>query len=82
MPLAAWDDRSGAPARPWSNAITVVPFGQADSKHVPLTGIARDGARRMPAEALRAKVDAFVAVVCGRYATERTPARLAVQPCP
>jgi putative transposase len=40
---------------------TVVPFRQADSVDDPLTEIAREGARRMLAEALRAEVDAFVA---------------------
>jgi putative transposase len=40
---------------------TVVPFRQADSIDDPLTEIAREGARRMLAEALRAEVDAFVA---------------------
>ena len=40
---------------------TVVPFRQADSIDDLLTEIAREGARRMLAEALRAEVDAFVA---------------------
>lgn len=40
---------------------TVVPFRQADSIDDPLTEIAREGARRMLAEALRAEVDAFIA---------------------
>ena len=40
---------------------TVVPFRQADSMDDLLTEIAREGARRMLAEALRAEVDAFVA---------------------
>jgi putative transposase len=40
---------------------TVVPFRQADSIGDLLTEIAREGARRMLAEALRAEVDAFVA---------------------
>lgn len=39
---------------------TVVPFRQAASIDDPLTEIAREGARRMLAEALRAEVDAFV----------------------
>ena len=44
---------------------TVVPFRQADSIDDPLTEIAREGARRMLAEALRAEVDAFVAGFAG-----------------
>jgi len=40
---------------------TVVPFRHADSIDDPLTAIAREGARRMLAEALKAEADAFVA---------------------
>src|SRR5829696_9766094 len=40
---------------------TVVAFRQADSVDDPLTEIAREGARRMLAEALKAEADAFVA---------------------
>jgi putative transposase len=40
---------------------TIVPFRQIDSVDDPLTEIAREGARRMLAEAVRAEADAFVA---------------------
>jgi len=40
---------------------TVVAFRQDDSVDDPLTELARDGARRMLAEALKAEADAFVA---------------------
>ena len=40
---------------------TVIPFRHANSIDDPLTEIAREGARRMLAEALRAEADAFVA---------------------
>lgn len=40
---------------------TVVPFRQAGFIDDPLTDVAREGARRMLAEALRVEVDAFVA---------------------
>jgi putative transposase len=40
---------------------TVVAFRQVDSVDDPLTELARDGARRMLAEALKAEADAFVA---------------------
>lgn len=40
---------------------TVVPFRHADSIEDPLTEIAREGARRMLAAALKAEADAFVA---------------------
>src|SRR5215204_4299228 len=40
---------------------TVVPFRQVVSVDDPLTELARDGARRMLAEALKAEADAFVA---------------------
>jgi len=40
---------------------TVIPFRHADSIEDPLTEIAREGARRMLAEALKAEADAFVA---------------------
>jgi transposase-like protein len=39
---------------------TVIPFRQSDSLEDPLTEIAREGARRMLAEALKAEADAFV----------------------
>ncbi|MDF0604022.1 IS256 family transposase, partial [Psychromarinibacter sp. C21-152] len=41
--------------------ITITPFHQPGSVEDPLTEIARDGARRMLAAALRAEADAFVA---------------------
>lgn len=41
-------------------ATTVLPFRQADSIEDPLTEIAREGARRMIAVAIRAEVDEFV----------------------
>jgi transposase-like protein len=44
---------------------TVVPFRQSDFLEDPLTEIAREGARRMLAEALRAEADAFVANFAG-----------------
>lgn len=40
---------------------TVIPFRHVDSIDDPLTEIAREGARRMLAEALKAEADAFVA---------------------
>ncbi len=40
---------------------TIIPFHQPDSVSDPLTEIAREGARRMLAEALKAEADAFVA---------------------
>jgi putative transposase len=40
---------------------TVIPFRHSDSVEDPLAEIAREGARRMLAEALRAEADAFVA---------------------
>lgn len=40
---------------------TIIPFHQPDSVADPLTEIAREGARRMLAEALKAEADAFVA---------------------
>ena len=40
---------------------TVIPLRHADSIDDPLTEIAREGARRMLAEALKAEADAFVA---------------------
>ena len=40
---------------------TITPFRHADSINDPLTEIAREGARRMLAEALKAEADAFVA---------------------
>ncbi len=44
---------------------TVIPFRQSDSVEDPLTEIAREGARRMLAEALKAEADAFVASFAG-----------------
>lgn len=40
---------------------SIIPFRHAESIDDPLTGIAREGARRMLAEALKAEADAFVA---------------------
>lgn len=40
---------------------TIIPFHQPDSVADPLTEIAREGARRMLAQALKAEADAFVA---------------------
>ena len=40
---------------------TIIPFHQPDSFADPLTEIAREGARRMLAEALKVEADAFVA---------------------
>ena len=44
---------------------TVIPFCQSGSIDDPLTEIAREGARRMLAEALKAEADAFVAGFAG-----------------
>lgn len=44
---------------------TIIPFRQSDFLEDPLTEIAREGARRMLAEALRAEADAFVASFAG-----------------
>ncbi len=44
---------------------TVIPFRQSDSFEDPLTEIAREGARRMLGEALKAEADAFVASFAG-----------------
>ena len=41
---------------------TVIPFRQADAIDDPLTEIAREGARRMLAQALIAEADAFIAL--------------------
>src|SRR5690554_287374 len=43
------------------NDIDILPFRQSDSITDPLTELAREGARRMLAEALKAEADAFVA---------------------
>ena len=48
---------------------TIIPLHQPGSVEDPLTEIARDGARRMLAAALRAEADAFVA----QYAEETLP---------
>jgi len=40
---------------------TILPFRQSEMILDPLTELARDGARRMLAEALKAEADAFVA---------------------
>ena len=47
----------------------IIAFRQPESVDDPLTEIARDGARRMLAAALRAEADAFVA----QYAEETLP---------
>ena len=49
--------------------ITITPLRSAGSVEDPLTEIAREGARRMLAAALRAEADAFVA----RHAEETLP---------
>ena len=43
------------------NDTGILPFRQSDSITDPLTELAREGARRMLAEALKAEADAFVA---------------------
>ncbi len=48
---------------------TILPFRQSESTDDPLTELAREGARRMLAEALVAEADAFVA----SFAEERLP---------
>jgi hypothetical protein len=40
---------------------TILPFRQSETITDPLTELARQGARRMLAEALKAEADAFVA---------------------
>ncbi|SFO39518.1 hypothetical protein SAMN04487859_13924 [Roseovarius lutimaris] len=40
---------------------TILPFRQSETILDPLTELAREGARRMLAEALKAEADAFVA---------------------
>jgi hypothetical protein len=40
---------------------TILPFRQSETTTDPLTELAREGARRMLAEALKAEADAFVA---------------------
>jgi hypothetical protein len=40
---------------------TILPFRQLEKINDPLTGIVREGARRMPAKMLKAEADAFVA---------------------
>lgn len=40
---------------------TILPFRQSETIVDPLTELAREGARRMLAEALKAEADAFVA---------------------
>ena len=49
--------------------ITIIPFRQSESTDDPLTELAREGARRMLAQALVAEADAFVA----SFAEERLP---------
>lgn len=44
-----------------NNDTTILPFRQSESIADPLTELAREGARRMLAEALKAEADAFVA---------------------
>jgi len=51
------------------NATDIIALRQPESVDDPLTEIARDGARRMLAAALRAKADAFVA----QHAEEMLP---------
>ena len=51
------------------DGITITPLHQPGFVEDPLTGIARDGARRMLAAALRAEADAFVA----QHAEETLP---------
>ena len=46
----------------------IIPLRQPESVEDPLTEIARDGARRMLAAALRAEADAFVAKEIDRWA--------------
>ena len=43
------------------NDRTILPFRQSETVVDPLTELARQGARRMLAEALKAEADAFVA---------------------
>ena len=45
----------------------IIPLRQPQSVEDPLTEIARDGARRMLAAALRAEADAFVAAEIDRW---------------
>ena len=52
------------------NDTTVLPFRQSETVVDPLTELAREGARRMLAEALKAEADAFVA----RFSDERLEA--------
>lgn len=47
-----------------TNDTTVLPFRQSETVVAPLTELAREGARRMLAEALKAEADAFVASFC------------------
>ena len=47
------------------NDTDILPFRQSDSITDPLTELAREGARRMLAEALKAEADAFVASFAG-----------------
>ena len=44
---------------------TILPFRQSETIVDPLTELAREGARRMLAEALKAEADAFVASFAG-----------------
>ncbi len=55
---------------------TVIPFRHADSIDDPLTELAREGARRMLAEALKAEADAFVASFADDLLPERRAALL------
>ena len=43
------------------NDTLILPFSQSETIADPLTELAREGARRMLAEALKAEADAFVA---------------------
>ena len=60
----AGDQASHPPTRsdtPMKNDTTILPFRQSETIADPLTELAREGARRMLAEALKAEADAFVA---------------------
>ncbi|MDA0224109.1 MAG: IS256 family transposase, partial [Proteobacteria bacterium] len=46
---------------PMKNDTSILPFRQSETIADPLTELAREGARRMLAEALKAEADAFVA---------------------
>jgi len=54
---------------PTKNDTPILPFRQSETITDPLTELARQGARRMLAEALKAEADAFVASLS--YGLER-----------